>query len=358
MRRPALVCRTIVLSWCGAAALALFAGCGGSGKVISVPSGGGSPAAAPTYTPVPQSTLAPFSVTQSAQPVPIPNSIGAGAPPIALSAASTTQVINEIDLDADGIQIPPGTTVTTSATNGSLPGVPAPTFRTRATSAVRTAFGDAAETHIETLGVTFSQTVVVQTRPTFVFSFATGFLIAANYYLEEYGDPNLGWQNPFEGPATVNGSSLLFTDSIYAFVFVQDVTYYFNLYAVSVNSTPTPVPASPLPSPSPPGPSPSPIAGALSVTPTGFSFTAPGQTQALSVTELGYNGTFTAQVENTTLATIANPTSGTFVVTAGSTPGISAVDISDGRGHTVSVPFTLTITTGTISSHGRSAGGS
>jgi len=262
-------------------------------------------------------------------------------------------VVNEIDLDANGVQIPPGTTVTTSATNGTLPGVPAPTYRNRATATSRTALGDAAETHIETLGVTFSQTVVLQARPTFVFSFATGFLIAANYYLEEYGEPSLGWANPFEGPATVNGSSLLFTDSIDAFVFVQDVTYYFNLYAVSVNSTPTPVPASPLPAPSVPAASPSPVAGALSIMPAGFSFTAPGQTQTLFVTEAGYNGTFTAQVENTTIASIANPAPGTFVVTAGSTAGISSVNVSDDKGHTVSVPFTLTITTGTISSHGR-----
>jgi hypothetical protein len=346
-----------VLGWCGAVALAAVCACG-SRTVIDVPSDGGSPTPTPTYTPVPQSTLAPFSVTQTAQPVPIPASTGAGAPPIVLSAASTTQVVNEIDLDADGIEIPAGTEVTTSATNGVLPGVPAPTFRHRPAAGSRRALGDAAETPIETLGVSFSQTVVLGQRPTFVFTFATGFLIAANYYLEQYdtGDPAAGWINPFEGPATINGSALLFTDANDPFTFEQNDTYYFNLYAVSVNSTPTPVPATPAPSPtatSIPTGSPSPAAGSLSVTPASFSFTAPGQTQTLSVAERGSSGTFTATVADTNIATVAKIAPGTFVVTAGSTPGTSTVVVADAQGQTFVVPFTLTITTGTISSHGR-----
>jgi len=343
-----------VLVWCGAATLAVLAACG-SGGVISIPQRGASPAPSPTYTPVPQATLASFSVTQSPQPVPIPAATGAGAPPLAVSAASTTQVVNEIDLDADGITLPAGTTVTTSATNGTLPGIPAPTSRQRAIAALRGALGDAAETHIETIGVTFSQTVTLQARPTFALTFATDFLIAANYYLEEYdtGDASLGWTNPFEGPATINGSALLFNDASNAFEFEANATYYFNLYAVSVNSTPTPVPA---PSPSPttaPVASPSPAPGVIAVTPAGFSFTAPQQTQTLSVAESGYSGAFTATVANTSIATIVASGPRTFVVTAGATPGISSVNVSDDRGQTVSVPFTLTITTGTISSHGR-----
>jgi hypothetical protein len=72
-----------------------------------------------------------------------------------------------------------------------------------------------------------------------------------------------------------------------------------------------------------------------------------------ALTEPGYAGTFTASVANTGLATVASAAPGTFVVTAGSTPGSSNVVIADDRGQSVAVRFTLTITTGTISSHGR-----
>ncbi len=132
--------------------------------------------------------------------------------------------------------------------------------------------------------------------------------------------------------------------------------YYFDLYAVSVRSTPTPFPATPTPiasgGPSP-TPSPSPIFGLLSVTPTSFGFTEAGQIETLIASEDGYSGAFTAKIDDPSLATIAALGGGQFAVTAGTTAGASGVTISDEHGQTVRVPFTITLTYGTISARKR-----
>jgi hypothetical protein len=100
-------------------------------------------------------------------------------------------------------------------------------------------------------------------------------------------------------------------------------------------------------------PTPSPIFGLLTVTPPSFAFDAAGQTQTLDVSEDGYLGTFTAKIDNSTIATIASPSRGLFVVTASANAGASAVTVTDDDGQSVRVPFTVTITTGTISSRSR-----
>ncbi len=260
-----------------------------------------------------------------------------------------------MDLDADGAQIDDGTTVDVSASNEPLTDAPAPTDAGRATADVRAIDAKAIRTHIETVGIKFSKTVALTTRPTFVFTFAGGFLTTANYYLQYYdtSKPGLGWQDPFEGPATISGSTLLFVDSKNAFTFAAGVKYYFDLYDVSVRSTPTPFPATPTPvatgPTSTPLPAPSPIFGLLSVTPTTVAFVAAGQIETLAVSEDGYTGSFSAKVSAPALATVSAAGAGTILVTAGSSPGRSSVVVSDEHGQTVTIPFTVTITTGTIS---------
>jgi hypothetical protein len=329
---------------------ATFVACGGGSSP-----GAGSPVtspvstAVPTFSPVPLASLAPFDLTQDAVVVPVPASTGPDGAPITIPLPSNAQVINEMDLSADGAQISPGTTVDTESSDETPTDAPAPTSRTRVT------LEKAAKVHIETVAVKFSQKVVLKNRPTFVFTFAPGFLVAnANYYLQMYdsSEPDLGWQDPFEGPATVNGNSLLLVDSSNKFTFEAGVKYRFDLYAVSSDSSPTPFPApsgtGPAPTPTPAS-SPSPIFGLLTVTPGSFAFTEGGQTETLTVSEAGYAGAFTATVADPTLATVGQTIPGTFLVTATQNPGASAVVIKDNQGQTVRVQFTVTITTGTIS---------
>jgi hypothetical protein len=345
----------------GCCAIATLAACGGGNAqpTPSVPSSSGS-SASPTvvYTALPQATLAPFNVAQTSETVPVPASTDANAPQITIALPSTSLSIEEMDLSADDAVVPDATTVDASVTNEALTDAPAPTGATRAAASIRaTEAAKAVRTHIETVSVKFSKRVSLKTRPTFVFTFASGFLIAANYYLQFYDTsrPGLGWQDPFEGPATIDGSTLLFVDTKNAFTFEAGVKYYFDLYAVSVRSTPTPFPATPTPLPTAtpvPTATPSPIFGLLTVTPTSVSFDAPDQTESLDVSEEGYSGNFSAKVNDTTLATLTNPSPGVFALTSTANPGRSSVTVSDEHGQTVSVPFTVTITTGTISAIG------
>jgi hypothetical protein len=332
----------LLVALCGVAALVA---CGG-GVWDTTPLPG------PTLTAVPQATFSPFDVVQDAAAVPVPASTGTSAGPVTLPLPSTPLSVSEIDLSAVDADIPAGTTVDEEVTSAEPADAPVPDARRRLIQAA------AKRTHIETVTVKFSKKVVLKTRPTFVFTFASGFLIAANYYLQFYdtSDPGQGWVDPFEGPATIDGSTLLFVDTKNAFTFGAGVKYYFDLYAVSVRSSPTPVPATPTPvssGPTPtPSPTPSPIFGLLSVTPTSFAFTAGGQTETLLVSEDGYSGAFSATVADTSLATVASAAGG-FIVTANNVPGSTHVTISDEHGQTVNVPFTVTITTGTISSIAR-----
>jgi hypothetical protein len=274
--------------------------------------------------------------------------------PVTLALPSNGQVINEIDLPADGADIPAGTTVDEEVGNVVTDGGPAPT------SAVRLPQKAAAKIHIETVVVKFSQTVSLKKRPTFVFTFASGYLVAnANYYIQLYdsSNPALGWQDPFEGPATVSGSSLLFTDESNKFTFEAGVKYKFDLYAVSSGSSPTPFPAPSVSATATPKPTPapSPEFGLLTVTPGTFGFTATGQSITLSVAELGFSGTFNATVDDPTLASIVKTGPSTFIVTALSNPGFSFVKVTDGSGQSVKADFSVTITSGVISRKARSS---
>lgn len=332
---------------CGTATLVA---CGGGGSTTT-PVASSSPS--DVFTAVPQPMLSPFSVSEDALAVPVPDSTAVGAPQITLPIPSTAQVVSEMDLSAVGTEILGGTTVDISETNEALTGVPAPTGAVRA-SGQRTIESSAVKTNILIVTVAFSQTVTLLTRPTFVFTFPDGFLIAANYYLEYYdsSEPSLGWQDPFEGPATIDGNTLLFVDANHTFTFKARVIYFFDLYSVSTRATPTPIPATPTPVASP-SPTASPVAGQLTVTPTSFSFDAAGQTETLVASEAGSTGAFTATINGAALGTITKVSSNTFTVTGGNSPGRSSVTVADGNGRTASVPFTVTITTGTISSHAR-----
>ena len=326
---------------CGAATLAA---CGG--YVNTTPIGTASPTV--TYTAVPQATAAPFDVTVAAEAVPAGTANSADAAPIALALASNATAIGEMDLGSLAADIPDGTTLDAETTNEALTDAPAPTGSLR-----RVTEATAAKTHIETVIVKFSNTVKLKKRPTFVFTFATGFLTTANYYLQVYdsSQPGLAWQDPFEGPATISGSTLLFDDASNVFTFSGGVKYFFDLYAVSERDAPTPFPAPSSTGTAAPGasPSPSPIFGLLTVTPNAVAFTAGGQTEVLSAAEAGYSGAFTATVADPTLATITPGLPGQFTLAALGQPGSSQVIVTDGEGQKVKVPFTVTITTGTIS---------
>jgi hypothetical protein len=343
------------VTFVGCCATATLAACGGG---IQYPAPAVSASPDVVYTAVPQATLSPFTASLSAEAVPVPASTGPGAAQVTIALPSTSVSIDEMDLSAVDAVIPPGTTVDSTTTNQTLTDAPAPTSAVRGTDGIRTIEATAQKVVIEIVEVRFSQTVVLRNRPTFVFTFPSGFLIKANYYLEYYdtSHPALGWQDPFEGPGTINGNSLLFVDTKNTFTFAARVAYLFCLYAVSVRSTPTPIPATPTPTPVPsatPTATPTPHLGQLTVTPSTVSFDAPGQTETLLVNEAGYTGTFAAVAGNPDLVTIASPSPNQFLVTATSQPGRSTITVSDSRGQSVAIPFTVTITTGTISSRNR-----
>jgi hypothetical protein len=78
------------------------------------------------------------------------------------------------------------------------------------------------------------------------------------------------------------------------------------------------------------------------------TFTASGQTQAVTVNETGYGGTFSVSSSNGAVASVT-PASGvtnggTFTITAGSTAGSATITITDSMSHSATVSVTNTLT--------------
>jgi hypothetical protein len=123
--------------------------------------------------------------------------------------------------------------------------------------------------------------------------------------------------------------------------------------------------ASPTPSPTPvptPSPTASPTPIVVVALPTSLDFGGVNGSQQITVKETGYNGTFTAVSNDTTVVTVSPPSvvvstatnpasTGVFVVTSigigANLSGATTVSISDGT-HTTNVPVTVSVTSGVI----------
>jgi hypothetical protein len=87
--------------------------------------------------------------------------------------------------------------------------------------------------------------------------------------------------------------------------------------------------------------------------PNVVSLTSVGQTQAVTVSEPGYTGAFTATSANTAVAAVSPPSApGAFTITAVSA-GTTTITFADANNSTGTVAVTVTITSGTIDSKGR-----
>jgi streptogramin lyase len=79
---------------------------------------------------------------------------------------------------------------------------------------------------------------------------------------------------------------------------------------------------------------------AMTVSPTILAISAPGQTGTLTVTETNFDGRWTAYSSDRRIATVTQPSPGTFTVTA-IRVGECKITISDGNGNSVVVPVTV-----------------
>jgi hypothetical protein len=260
-----------------------------------------------------------------------------------------------LGLPADGAQIPAGTIVDAVVTNQDPSDAVGISARERPAS-LRSAQSVGPLFLIAYFGLAFTQTIVLNSYPSFQITFPPGSLPpGAAYYLALYdtSNPSAGWIFPWEGPAAItNGNILLFTGLAQPFTFKAGVRYYFGLYVVSARATPSPRPSQPPPTPTPsPGASATP--GPLSVQPALLAFDAPGQTATLAVSKTNFHGTFSATSSNAAIASVASSGASSFLVTAGTTAGSTSIAVSDSSGGRVTVPLTVTITEGAISSHAR-----
>ena len=120
--------------------------------------------------------------------------------------------------------------------------------------------------------------------------------------------------------------------------------------------TASPAPtASPTPTPSPtPSPIPTPTPLPVIASPSAIAFTTIPATQAVTVSEGGYSGSFTALSMNTGVVTVT-PASGTSFTVSAVAVGTTTITFTSGNGTVGTVDVSVTTTSGVISSTGRSA---
>jgi streptogramin lyase len=209
----------------------LSAGC--SGGSSTVPRGGGGPA---TATPAPTAVPLPASATAS---IPVgPAGVSASLGPVLGGYSSTITVPAASGAAA--------VAVTFSATQpGGTPAVQ--TVKRRARS-----IGGTSVAAVAFVTMTSSATVTLGAAPSFSFTLPAG---SANLgqisYVALYdptASPQAGWTT-FEGPGTVNGTTITFTASSASVQLTAGVTYDLVLFTVA-SALPTPTPtASPTPTP-------------------------------------------------------------------------------------------------------------
>jgi hypothetical protein len=222
-----------------------IAACGGGGQTFRPP-------VHSTPTPVPLPSQAPFVAANSqtfAAPAAMPTSV-----PVPLPTGGGYS--GAISLPTDTQSIPTGTTLDVTITDQISLTSGAPAVRRASTAASPSPPPPpAGVSAVVYVSMNFSRTVTLTAPPSLVLALPANFTIPPNtaFWLAMY-DPTqsqTGWQLGFEGPAAVDGKSLHFSSTTPRTSFQGGVTYWFMVYAISVNSpTPTPAP-SPTPVPVP-----------------------------------------------------------------------------------------------------------
>jgi hypothetical protein len=333
---------------------AAFAGCGAglNGPVAVLP-----PIVAATPLPIP--TQAPFSAAQSTA-VTLPTAPPSGTPstpvPVPLPSAGGYAPTLNLPLPVAATTATIAQQVTNSQPSTADSTVPVLSSG-RSVLDVRSA-SDANRSVLLFVSLKFSSTITLSGAPAFTFTVPSAAIVpGANYFVAMFDPTNraAGWQLGFEGPATINGTTLTFTGSTTPFTLVGGQTYYFALYATSrIVAPPTAAPtATPTATASPTStptatPTPTPTPGTPVASVTSMSFTQPGSTQTFTINETNYAGAFTVTSSNALVAAVS-PSSGTasttFTVTAGSVSGNSTITVTDANGHSSSFVATVTLTT-------------
>ena len=116
--------------------------------------------------------------------------------------------------------------------------------------------------------------------------------------------------------------------------------------------TGTPSPAPPTstptgtPSQAPPTATPTPSPGALTTSSSALSFTTLGASQTFTASESFYTGTFSATIDNPTIATFTQ-SGNTFTVTSKAV-GTATITVRDAAGQTHAVSVTVTTSSGSL----------
>lgn len=332
-------------------------------------SGFGWPVPLPTPTPVSIATGAPFASSTS-QPIATitPAPPGHTPQPIVVKAGAGGGFTSTLTFSVTGASaIAANTTLASTLTNEAIAAGPL---------AIEPAAQSASPVILVTDEQTFSNDLTVANQPSHSYVLPSSLIVAgAHYWLAFYDPtrPSLGWQLGYEGPASVNGTTVNFTGSPGFFTFKAGQKYYYAVYALSIAAaTPSPAPAA-----TPTG-NPSPTPGVMTVTVAcaqstdacangttsaagSVEFTAVNDTATFTPHESAAGTTFKLQSDtcNTTddpsatgnWATLS-PGPGNeaqlFVATAvnassGSNPATCAALLKDSFGQTVTINIQVTI---------------
>jgi hypothetical protein len=250
-----------------------------------------------------------------------------------------------------------------------------------------------AHTTLLYIGVSADHEIDLPSAPGFTITIPAADIVAGSaYFIAFYDRAARAWVFPFEGPATVNGSTLTFTAAAGAFAFTAGARYWFAL--VSTAPLPTPAPSasasaapsaapssspsgtpssspsgtpssspsgtpstSPTPVPPTPTPTPGPV-GVLLANPSSVSVVGTGaaNAQSVNVGETGYAGTFSVSSDCAGIATISPATAqgptANFTVT-GSAAGSCTVTFTDGFNQHAATSVVVTTNGFIISSKSR-----
>ena len=295
--------------------------------LVSCGGGSGGSTGSPTTPSLPTATPAPV-------PTPIPSSQATSAPLSTTAATSVnfgsvasggTTAITSAGVTIPKVSVASTATVALSAVAPS--GVPTPS--SRSLSRRKRLLLGVTTTPLAYFSISFSNTVMVATTPTFTVTFPSS-LPTSNYYVAVYdptGTTGGGWQ-VLAGPVNASGSIVTFNSTAYTppLTFSSGVTYEFAIVgSASAIPTPTPIVASP---------------ASLSFTAAGLEFG-----QVATLTEAGYVGTFSphAGLCANIVALSTGTTPGVFSI-APVNAGTCTIYFTDSNGTAVGVPITVTVT--------------
>lgn len=321
------------------AAATVIAGCGGGG-------GGGTSAPAavvPTAAPTSPVNTAPQAVSTSVSVSAVAN--GGSAAPFSVAAPTGYSQTAALPLTGHGTTL----NIVNSISAVSSGGVPA-LSAARMSGASRASFSATRTTQADNFSAVFytlfspASTVTVAGQASLAVQFPSGVVSAGTAYYLAFYDPTTAapaW-NTIAGPVTESSDTLTFSGTIPSYTLVGGDIYGLVIFTVA-SGTPPPAPVptpSPTPTPTPVGSlfaswtgingfnessvtaSAVPGTGTPPPTVTGqtIAFAQLGQAVTVTLSESGFNGTFTGQLSGCSGdATIAGSTPNTYTVTNAST---------------------------------------